>query len=269
MEKITKFLTSSEFQESMVYIAIGIVINLIIGKIIYLVLNRHKGISHKDKRKDMVIKLTKNISKYVILVFVILSVLKVYGIDTTNIMTSLGIFAAITGLAFQSLVRDVIAGASIIVDNKYAVGDFVEINGFKGFVTSFGLKTTKLKAWSGEVKSIDNASFTEVTNYSVANCDIYLKLNVAYNTDIDKLEEVLTSMKQDILSITDVLDYKLLGVEELAESGMVYEILITCKPVADYHVKREAYKMFKQRFDKEKISIPYNTFDVNLIKTKS
>ena len=65
MEKITKFLTSSEFQESIVYIAIGIVINLIIVKIIYLVLNRHKGVSHKDKRKDMVIKLTKNISKYV------------------------------------------------------------------------------------------------------------------------------------------------------------------------------------------------------------
>ena len=142
----------------------------------------------------------------------------------------------------------------------------MSINGFQGTVIEFGLRTTKIKAFTGEVKSIGNSSFSEVINYNLANCDIFLKLNVAYNTDIDKLEKVLESMREDILKIENVKDYKLLGVDELGDSSIVYAVDITCKAMTNYAIKREVLKMIKKKFDKEGINIPYTTVDVNIRK---
>lgn len=266
MEKFTDFITSYKFYLPFVYAVIGIIFNFVLGKIVDKLTVRHKGGRGKDKRKDTIINLAKSVCKYLVLVFVIVGILKLYGVDTTSIIASLGVFAAIVGLAFQDIIKDLLAGIAIIFDNKFAVGDYVEINKFGGYVIEFGLRTTKLKAFTGEVKSIGNASFNEVINYNLSNCDIFLKLNVAYNTDIDKLEEVLSSMREDILKIDQVKDYKLLGVDELGNSSIVYAVDITCKAMSNFAVKRAALKMIKQRFDKEKIEIPYTTVDINVRK---
>ena len=235
-------------------------------KIIDEISKRHISSRGKDKRKDTIINLGRSIFKYLILIFIVLGILKIYGIDTTSIIASLGVFAAVIGLAFQDIVKDLLAGVAILFDNKYAVGDTVSINGFQGTVIEFGLRTTKIRAFTGEVKSIGNSSFSEVINYNLANCDIFLKLNVAYNTDIDKLEKVLESMREDILKIENVKDYKLLGVDELGDSSIVYAIDITCKAMTNYAIKREVLKMIKKKFDEEGINIPYTTVDVNIRK---
>ena len=203
---------------------------------------------------------------YLILIFIVLGILKIYGIDTTSIIASLGVFAAVIGLAFQDIIKDLLAGVAILFDNKYAVGDTVSINGFQGTVIEFGLRTTKIKAFTGEVKSIGNSSFSEVINYNLSDADLFIKLNVAYDTDIDKLEKVLESMREDILKIENVKDYKLLGVDELGDSSIVYAVDITCKAMTNYAIKREVLKMIKKKFDREGINIPYTTVDVNIRK---
>ena len=177
---------------------------MLLSKIINKVIRKHRGTSGKDKRKETIINLASNVFKYLILIFVVLGILKLYGVDTTSIIASLGVFAAVIGLAFQDILKDLLAGVAIIFDNKYVVGDTVEINGCKGTVISLGLRSTKIKAFSGEIKCIGNASFSEVTNYNLADADLFIKLNVAYNTDIDKLEKVLMDMKDEILKIDNV-----------------------------------------------------------------
>ena len=260
MEKFIKFITNEKFYLPIVYIVVGLILYLVIEKVINRISKGHIGNSGKDKRKDTIINLGRSIFKYLILIFIVLGILKIYGIDTTSIIASLGVFAAVIGLAFQDIIKDLLAGVAILFDNKYAVGDTVSINGFQGTVIEFGLRTTKIKAFTGEVKSIGNSSFSEVINY------IFLKLNVAYNTDIDKLEKVLESMREDILKIENVKDYKLLGVDELGDSSIVYAVDITCKAMTNYAIKREVLKMIKKKFDREGINIPYTTVDVNIRK---
>ena len=266
MEKFIKFITNEKFYLPIVYIVVGLILYLVIEKVINRISKGHIGNSGKDKRKDTIINLGRSIFKYLILIFIVLGILKIYGIDTTSIIASLGVFAAVIGLAFQDIIKDLLAGVAILFDNKYAVGDTVSINGFQGTVIEFGLRTTKIKAFTGEVKSIGNSSFSEVINYNLSNCDIFLKLNVAYNTDIDKLEKVLESMREDILKIENVKDYKLLGVDELGDSSIVYAVDITCKAMTNYAIKREVLKMIKKKFDREGINIPYTTVDVNIRK---
>ena len=73
-------------------------------------------------------------------------------------------------------------------------------------------------------------------------------------------------MKEDILKIDNVKDYKLLGVDELGSSSIVYIVDITCKAMTNFAIKREALKMIKKVFDKEGINIPYTTVDINVRK---
>ena len=160
---------------------------MLIGNVVDKIGARHKSISGKDKRKDTVINLAKSVSKYLILIFVVLGIFKLYGVDTTSIIASIGVFAAVIGLAFQDILKDLLAGISIIFDNKFAVGDTVEINGFSGTVIQLGLRTTKIKSFTGEIKSIGNSSFNEVINYSLSDAILYIKLNVAYDTNLEKL----------------------------------------------------------------------------------
>lgn len=266
MDKFIDIITSDKVYLPFVYVLIGLILN----KLLYRVVNRievgHKGSRGKDKRRDTIINLVRSIGKYFIIIFVVLGILKLYGVDTTSIIASIGVFAAVIGLAFQDILKDVLAGASIIFDNKYAVGDVVEINGFTGTVIEFGLRTTKIKAFSGEVKSIGNSAFSEVINYNLADADLFIKFNVAYDTDIDKLEDVLLDMKDDIVKIDNVRDYILLGVDELGDSSIVYMVDVKCKATCGASIKRKILRMALDRFDKEGISIPYTTVDINIKK---
>lgn len=266
MEDFVKVITNSKFYLPFIYIAIGIILYLIIGNIVDKIMAKHRSSRGRDKRKDTIINLSKNIFKYLILILVVLEILKLYGVDTTSIIASLGIFAAVIGLAFQDILKDLLAGISIIFDNKFAVGDMVSINDFTGTVISFGLRTTKIKSYSGEVKSISNSSFTEVINYNLADCELYIKLNVAYNTDIKRLEVVLNSIRDKVLEIEDVTDYGLLGVDELGESSIVYLVKVSCKASGRFTAKRRFLRLVKDTFDKENIVIPYTTIDVNVRK---
>lgn len=264
MDKFLNIITSEKIYLPIVYILLGVILNTVVTKVVDKINSR--GNHSKDKRKTTIINLCKSILKYLILIFVVLGILGIYGVDTTSIIASLGVFAAVIGLAFQDIIKDFLAGVTIIFDNKYAVGDTVEINGFTGTVISLGLRTTKIKAFTGEVKCIGNASFTEVTNYNLASADLFLKLNVAYDTDIAKLEKVLESLKDDILKIENVTDYKLLGVDALGDSSIVYMVDVTCKAMTGAPIKRKVLRLVKDTFDKEGINIPYTTVDINIRK---
>ena len=118
MEKFIKFITNEKFYLPIVYIVIGLILYLMIEKIIDKISKRHIGNRGKDKRKDTIINLGRSIFKYLILIFIVLGILKIYGIDTTSIIASLGVFAAVIGLAFQDIVKDLLAGVAILFDNK-------------------------------------------------------------------------------------------------------------------------------------------------------
>ena len=253
IEWVKTVIGSPKFHQPIIYIAIGLALNYISTKVIGKITNQ--GNNAKDKRKATIINLIKSIFRYAILIFVVLGILKAYGVDTTSIIASLGIFAAVIGLAFQDILKDFLAGITIIFDNKYAVGDTVDIKGFKGVVTSLGLRTTKIKSATGEVRCIGNASFTELTNYNLAIEDLFIKINVDYDTNIEKLEKILESLREDIQKIDDVKDYKLLGLESVGTTTITYTIDITCKATTGPEIKRKALRLIKEKFDKEKIKI--------------
>ena len=121
-------------------------------------------------------------------------ILDVYGIDTKTILASIGIIGLVIGLAVQDTLRDFLSGLFIILDNQYSVGDNVMINGFRGNVINLGLKTTRIKAYTGEVKIIANRNIMEVTNYSKENSLAIVDISVSHNSNLEKTEKVLNEL---------------------------------------------------------------------------
>ena len=255
------FIKSEKFILPIVYIIIGIIIH----SIIRFVIKKISKNKYMDKKKMTVVALVKNILKWLIYIFVILSILSVYGVDTSGIVASLGVAGLVIGLALQDIISDFVAGVFILFDDQYMIGDVVEVNGFKGEVIGFGLMSTKIKNASGDVLIISNSSFKEIINFSRTDSCLVITLDVAYNTDIDKLEKALLEIEDDVKAMENVIgNYSLLGINEFSSSSIKYLVSIQCKANCQYQIKRDYLKLIKKVFDKYKIEIPYNKLDVNV-----
>lgn len=122
----------------------------------------------KIKRRDTAITLVRNALRYAMLIIVALLVLSIFLEDPIPAAAGATILAAVLGFGAQSLLRDVIAGLSIVFEGQYAVGDFIEIHppqAVAGIVEELGLRMTKIRSLSGEVSFVPNGTINGVTNY--------------------------------------------------------------------------------------------------------
>ncbi len=215
---------------------------------------------HYDKRKHKTIAgILINIVKYVIIIIAFLMILNVYGVNTSAILASLGLVSLVIGLALQDTLKDFLAGISILLENQYAVGDTIEVNGFKGEVISLGLKTTKIRAYTGEIKIITNRSISEVTNFSLESSLAIVDFGVAYDSDLTKVEKVITALCEDLTKTLPDLksEVMLLGVQELADSQVTYRITVETLSMKHIAIEREIKKQVKLTLDKNNIEIPF------------
>lgn len=241
-----------------VIIFIGILVYLILSSSIKRIFKLRIG-KIDVRRSKTLCSVINNILKYLILIFCFLAILEVYNISTKGIITSLGVVGLVAGLAFQDTLKDLLAGFSIIFENEYAVGDTVTINNFKGKVISLGLKTTKIRSLNGDIKMISNSNVTEIINHSLHDSYEFIDIPVAYEEDINKVEEVLNNLCNKILKEVDnVLEADLLGVNELDSSSVNFRLRIKTGAELQYDARREILKLVKIEFDKQKITIPYN-----------
>ena len=254
-----KFITSEKFILPVIYIIAGVIIYNIIKALV----GRISKNKHVDKKKKTIISLVKNIIKYLIMIFVVLGILSTYGVNTSGIITSIGVAGVIIGLALQDIVADFLAGVLILFDNQYAIGDVVTIDNFTGEVIAFGLMTTKIKAATGEVLILSNSSFKKVINYNMNTTTHYINIDVSYDTNIDTLEKVLNNMKEEVEKIDGYIgNYKLLGIQEFASSSIKYMVTLECNNSKRFQVKRDFNMILKRNLDKAKIEIPYTKVDV-------
>lgn len=262
-----KWIESEKFYMPFIYILGGVIVYFIIAKIIGDISRIHihhgKGI---DKRKTTIVVLIRNIFKYFIAIIVVILILNLYGINTTSIIASLGVISVIVGLAFQDIIKDLLAGIFLVFDNAYAVGDYVTINGFSGEVISLGLKTTKIKAYTGEVKILSNSSFQEVINYNLNHSKALISVPVSYDVDLKRLEEILEKVRVEVLKKKEVYQMELLGIDQFGDSSIHYLISVECVPVTHFRIKREVLMIIKKIFDEEGIEIPYQQLDVHVKK---
>lgn len=217
------------------------------------------------KKADTLKSILLNITRYVIWIVAALMLLSVFGVNISAIIAGLGVMSLIIGLAFQDILKDILVGVSILFENQFSVGDLVKIGDFTGTVRSIGLKTTRIKAYTGEVKIISNRNISEIINYSLDNTYAIVDIPVSYESKIEKVEKILmvtaATLKDKIPDI--VGDIELLGVQELSDSAVVFRLSAKCLPAKHFGVQRILKKEFKNSLDKNGIKIPYMQIEVH------
>ena len=252
--------------KSIIYIVLGIIIYTLIRKFIKkpIKVNNSRFKVGQNSKINTLRALVLNIIKYLIVIIVILAILSTWGINVTSIVAGLGITTAIIGLAFQDLAKDLIAGFSIITESQYEVGDTIKIDDFMGEVISIGLKTTKIRDYKGATYIVANHNITKVINYSLADSLAVIDVSTAYEEESSKVEEVLDKMKKELKEIPNATgDLEILGINDLADSSVVYRITVPVKATKQFETERYLRKQIKDYFKKNNISIPYNQIEVH------
>ena len=262
--KIADIVSSEKFYGPIVVI-IGV---MFIYKIIISVLNKAtiRGTTEFEKKKRVtVLVLFKNITKYVCLIIAALMILDIFGVDTSSFIAGLGVASVVIGLALQDALKDIIGGINIILDNFYVVGDYVKYGDFTGQVISFGLKSTKIKDFNGNVMVVSNRNIDEIINLSQDKHVILLNIPTCYEVTEEKVKSVLLDVLEDVKKIKDVDDKECsyLGVNELGDSAVNYLISVKCKQGSEYAVRRAILTLVKDAYDKNNIKIPYNQIEVH------
>ncbi|MFC6118433.1 mechanosensitive ion channel family protein [Macrococcoides bohemicum] len=183
---------------SIMLIIIAVIIVRIVNKFIeqFFRVRRKTNFSQSTKRDTTLIKLLQNIASYVIWFIVLTTILSNFGVKVESIIAGAGIAGIAIGFGAQTLVKDVITGFFIIFENQFDVGDYVRINTTgttvaEGTVQSIGLRSTRIKSFTGELTILPNGTMNEIVNFSVNNSIAIFDISVSSEENISHIESIL------------------------------------------------------------------------------
>jgi len=215
----------------------------------------------REQRGQTIAQLLRSVGWVAILVTALLLTANVF-IDITPILAGAGILGLAVSFGAQSLVKDVIAGFFILLENTMAVGDVVDVAGVAGSVERMTMRVVVLRDLRGVVHTVPNGQITVVSNRTRGWSRAVIEIGVAYQTDLDRALDVLRDearrFGQDP-AWRDRLDAEpeVSGVESLADSAVVIRTLIRTRPGKQWEAAREYRRRVKNRLDQEGIEIPF------------
>jgi moderate conductance mechanosensitive channel len=228
------------------------------------------GFARLEKTKDgEMIKRTHTLKSVIlnalnVLFFCIagLMILDTLEIDVKPILATAGVLGVAVGFGSQQLIRDIINGFFILLDDQIRVGDVVEIAGKSGLVENVNLRITTLRDIAGNVHYVRNGDITVVTNMTKEWSRYVFEIGVAYRENVDEviavLRQVDVDLRQDPKFGPDILEpLEILGLDKFADSAVIIKAFIKTKPICQWMIGREFNRRMKVRFDELGIEIPF------------
>ncbi|MDZ5606615.1 mechanosensitive ion channel family protein [Bacillus pseudomycoides] len=249
--------------------ALKIVIILVLGTIVVRIaraivrnafrMGNRSPIQISERRTLTIAKLLENIVAYVVIFIMLIAILGVFHINVAGLLAGAGVVGLAIGFGAQSLVKDVITGAFILLEDQFSVGDYVRIGQFEGVVLEIGLRTTKIKSWTGEINILPNGSIIQVTNFSVSNSIAFVDVSISYDSDIARAEQIIEELLEELPEKYEqmVATPQLLGVQTLGASEVVLRVIAEVEPMQHAPIARALRKEIKNRLDLHGIEIPY------------
>lgn len=245
--KITDTTMWTDILFSGLRIVLIFVLTRIIIKVVYNVIDRSLERKTRGKllsntrRFTTVGELLKNIVTFICNFVMIMLILSEFNFDLAPLLAGAGVIGLAIGFGAQSLVKDVITGFFIILEDQFAVGDVIQTGTYKGTVELIGLRTTRLLSTTGEVFIVPNGLITNVTNYSLSNAlavvDFPVKMERSLEATLGLIGEALIGIEE---RNSNVLAYpNILGIQSMSTSEYVIRIVASCRPNAREAAERQ------------------------------
>lgn len=221
------------------------------------------------KRARTLGDLIRNVFSLVIIAIAVLMVLQELRINIVPILTGAGILGLAVGFGAQTLVKDVISGFFLILENQVRVGDVAKINGTGGLVEAINLRTIVLRDEAGAVHVFPCGSVNTLANLSKDFAYALLDIQVAYKHDTDDvvtvMQQVAEAMRQSSSHGPVMLEpLEVIGVEGFGESSVTIRIRMKTLPLKQWDTAREFRRRLKKAFDAAGIEMPFPQRDITV-----
>lgn len=239
-------------------------ISLFIRRIVLasMVSDSDKNSEAEKKRKDTLIRIFSWVSRILILAMSILIILQEIGVPIGPILAGAGIVGLALGFGGQYLIRDLISGFFIILENQYRIGDVVNLDGTSGLVEDISLRLTTLRDLDGTVHHIPHGEIKRVSNLSKYFSRVNLNIGIAYHSKLDHVISVVNKigndMAEDPLWKESILKApQFLRIDNFGDSAIEIKIIGETPAHRKWDVTGELRKRIKIEFDREGIEIPF------------
>ena len=229
---------------------------------------KERGDDPKAKSFITFMTLLRSFSRYAIyfIAFCIIINQLGYGSVLSNIITAAGVGALVISLGAQSVISDMIAGAFILFEHQFSVGDYVQINEYSGTISAMAMRCTYLDTWKGERIIIPNGQIKTVINYSGKFNMAIVDVPTPYEADSEKVKAILQEEADKYYEANRKICYdkpQVLAISSFDESAVIMTVQMKAKGRNHFTIQRDLRMAIKKRFDKEGISIPYNQIVVH------
>jgi small conductance mechanosensitive channel len=227
----------------------------------------------RAKRAKTLGGLVRNVLSTLVVVIASLMILREVGLDITPILTGAGIVGLAVGFGAQTLVKDVISGFFLILENEVRVGDVVSVDTHAGVVEEMNLRTMVLRDLEGTVHIVPNGSITVLSNRTKDFSYAVLEIPAAYSADTDDVVALVRAvgadMRRDGAFAPFILDdMEVLGVDAFGDSSVTIKARIKTMPIKQWDVAREFRRRLKKAYDERGFEIPYPTRTLHVVREK-
>lgn len=277
MEILANVIPALEFEPDwglVVTRAIRVALVLLGGAVAYLVLRRLRsrvssmevagqvGPDEEAQRRKTLGTVLTTAGLITIVAVTLMMVLDEVGLPLGPLLATAGVASLAIGFGAQTLVKDVISGIFILIENQYAIGDVVAAGGVDGVVEEVNVRTTILRDLHGVVHVVPNGEIRVLSNKTKGWSRAVLEIGVSYREDPDRVIAVLQEIGREVYE--DAVFGALLveeptvpGVERFDESAVTIRMMAKTVPLKQWDTAREIRRRIKHRFDAEGIEIPF------------
>lgn len=214
------------------------------------------------KRQDTLISMFGAIWKVVVIVVAAVMLFSELfpGINLAPLLASAGIIGVAIGFGSQAIIKDFLSGVFIILENQYRVGDVVDVQGAAGTVEKISIRTSVIRDQDGNVHYIPNGTIAHVTNKTMGYSRVNLSINVAFDTDIDKLADVINKVGKEMAKSEKwqkkiIEPPKFLSISNFTETHLEVKIGGETQPSEQWAVTDELRRRLLKTLEKNKIKL--------------
>ncbi|WP_136607517.1 mechanosensitive ion channel family protein [Paenibacillus dokdonensis] len=262
-DKLWDWFTNVDMWTSVLFSGIRIIVLFLVTRIIIRVVSKlidrslarqeQSRMNMNPRRFATVAELMKNVTSVTCNFVMVLLILSEFNFHLGPLLAGAGVLGLAIGFGAQSLVKDVITGFFIILEDQFAVGDVIQTGTYTGTVELIGLRSTRIVNMNGETYILPNGMITSVTNYSFSNAlamvDLPFKNERTLEDTVSLIKSALTGIQErdgNIIAVPDVL-----GIQSMNTSEYVIRIVAQCVPNTRTEVERMILENIKQAMEFE------------------
>ena len=210
-------------------------------------------------RTETMCHLLRSVIKYGSVIAILYYCLAQLGINTRTLVASAGIFSLVVGLGAQGLIMDILSGLFIVFENLFSIGDLIMVDGWMGYVTEIGIRTTKV-AFYKDIRCFNNSEVCDVKNYSADEVVVVThEMPVSYEESIERIKKIfkqeLPLLKDRIVGALDEPRY--FGIVRLEDSAIIVRFEVACASEVRLRCESTFYRELLLMFRRNDITVPY------------